>query len=68
LTIIGKHLNSCHLCKLGQQREDSIDDHRQALESTLFKGYQPRYVGRPLSRQCKGVDDPEHLSTLVAGL
>ncbi len=63
----GAH-HSCHLRKLGQQRKDSVDDHRQALESTLFQGYQPRYAGRQLSRQCKGMDDPECLSTLAAGL
>ncbi len=63
----GAH-HSCHLRKLGQQREDSIDDHWQALESTLFQGYQLRYVGRPLSCQCKGVDDPKCLSTLAARL
>jgi len=32
--------HSCHLRKLGQQRKNSVDDHRQALESTLFQGYQ----------------------------
>jgi len=63
----GAH-HSCHLCKLGQQREDSVDDHRQTFESMLFQGYQPRYIGRSLSRQCKGVDDLERLSTLAAGL
>ncbi len=63
----GAH-HSCHLHKLGQQRDDSVDDHRQALESTLFQRYQLQYIGRPLSRQCKGMDDPERLLTLATGL
>ncbi len=62
----GAH-HSYHLRKFGQQREDFVDDHRQAFESTLFQGYQSRYDGRPLSRECKGVDDPERLLTLVVG-
>jgi hypothetical protein len=38
------------------------------FKSMLFQGYQLQYVGHPLSRQCKSVDDPERLLTLVAGL
>ncbi len=67
----GRSTRSASLLSFAQtrhQREDSVDDHRQALESMLFQGYQPRYAGRPLSCQCKGVDDPERLSTLAAGL